>query len=133
MPSFSGRDLDGNNVSSSALKAAKVGVVTACASWNNESMNALRRLNRLRRTSGGRLQVMTVLLDGNLEESRNILKRDSINFPVLFDSKFFDGNAVKQLGLSSIGDNVVYQNGRVVGKNYSTDELIKEVESLLKK
>lgn len=132
MPSFSGRDLDGNSVSSSALKAANVGVVTACASWNNESMTALRRLNRLRRTSGGRLQVMTVLLDGNLEESRNILKRDSINFPVLFDSKFFDGNAVKQLGLSSIGDNVVYQNGRVVGKNYSTDELIKEVESLLK-
>ena len=94
---------------------------------------AAKRMLRDKANYGVLEGLMTVLLDGNLEESRNILKRDSINFPVLFDSKFFDGNAVKQLGLSSIGDNIVYQNGRVVGKNYSTDELMKEVESLLKK
>jgi hypothetical protein len=132
MPSFSGRDIDGNSVSSNALKTARVAVVTACASWNVESMNQLRRLNRLRRTSGGRLQVMSVLLDGNIDECRNVMKRDSITSPVLFDGKFFDGNAVKQLGLSSIGDNVIFLNGRVVGNAYSTEELIKEVGSLLK-
>lgn len=70
---------------------------------------------------------------GNTGECRSVLKRDSINCPVLFDNKFFDGNAVKQLGLSSIGDNIVYHDGRVVGKNYSTDELIREVDALLKK
>ncbi|MBR5441013.1 MAG: DUF4369 domain-containing protein [Prevotella sp.] len=133
MPSFSGRDIDGKSVSSSTLKTARVSVVTTCASWHPESINQLRRLNRLRRNSGGRLQVMSVLLDGNFDECRNVLRRDSITCPVLFDSKFFDGNVVKQLGLSSIGDNVVFLDGRVVGNAYSTDNLIKEVESLLKK
>lgn len=133
LPSFSARDIDGKNVSSSTLKSGRIGVVTTCASWHNESMNALRRLNRLRRTSGGRLQVMAVLMDGNQTEFRDVLKRDSITCPVIFDSKFFDGNAVKQLGLTSIGDNVVFLDGRVVGSAYSTEELMKEVESLLKK
>ena len=133
MPSFSGRDIDGKSVSSSTLKTARVSVVTTCASWHPESINQLRRLDRLRRNSGGRLQVMSVLLDGNFDECRNVLRRDSITCPVLFDSKFFDGNVVKQLGLSSIGDNIVFLDGRVVGNAYSTDNLIKEVESLLKK
>ena len=133
VPTFSATDLKQRQVSSNKLKEAEVGVVFTCATWNYESMDALRRLNRLQRTSRGRLSVVSMLVDGNSGEMKRIMERDSISLPVLFDPSFFDGKIVRQFGLSSVADNIVYHNGRVHGSHFSGNDLVKEVEQLLKK
>ena len=133
MPTFSGTGINQGNVSSSVLKNTPVSVVTTCASWNYESMDVLRRLCRLQRRSRGQLSIVSILIDGNKQECERTMKRDSITCPVIFDPDFFDGKAIKTLGMTTVCDNVVYRNGLVYGSHYSGNDLYKEVEKLLKK
>ena len=133
VPSFSGTDIHEKSFSSSQLKTSAVGVVTTCATWNYESTDILKRLCRLQRTSKGRLSVASVFIDGSKSQILYTMTRDSITCPMLFDPDFFDGKVLKTFGLSSIGDNVLYHNGRVYGSHFSAADLVKEVEKLLKK
>ena len=63
-------------------------------------------------------------------EIRRIVQRDSLTCPILFDDQLFNGKAMKQLGLSFIGDNILYQNGKVTASSLPQNDLIKEIEKL---
>ena len=132
LPTFSVRDMNGNTVSSTTYKNAEVAVILQWASWNYESLNVLRDIKKLSRTSGGRLKVLSVSLDAGIPECRKALESDSLTWPNVCDGQLFDGQLTRTLALSAVPDNIVLQRGRVVARSLSASNLRNKVEGLLK-
>ena len=131
IPSFKAYDLQGKPLSDAVLKGSGMAVVTTCATWNYDSMDMLRQLRRLQKRSHGKLKVLPILLDANKQDFKRSIERDSISWPVAFDNAFFDSNIVRAFGLTAIGDNILYHDGRVVTHSLSKTDLIKEIEKRL--
>lgn len=132
IPSFSATDFNGGKQTDAVLKGSQLAVVTTFASWNFESQSMLRQLRNVKKKAGGKLKVMSIVMDANHRECKRILERDSINWPVIVDDKFFDSNIVRQFGFTNASDNVLYENGRVVDHGMNSSDLIKVIEQRLK-
>ena len=124
--------MNGRNVSSSTFQQADVAVILQWASWNYESLNMLRDIKKLSRTSAGRLKVLSVSLDAGVPECRKTLESDSLLWPNVCDGQMFDGHLTRALALSAVPDNIVLQRGRIVARSLSASNLRNEVERLLK-
>ena len=59
------------------------------------------------------------------------LKQDTITWHTVCDEQLFDGKLVRQLGISSVPDNIVMKDGRIVARGLSAKDLKKKVEELL--
>lgn len=132
LPQFSVLDMNGRTVSSSTFQQADVAVILQWASWNYESVNMLRDIKKLSRTSAGRLKVLSVSLDAGVPECRKTLESDSLLWPNVCDGQMFDGHLTRALALSAVPDNIVLQRGRIVARSLSASNLRNEVERLLK-
>lgn len=128
LPPFSDTDIQGHSVSNAAFSSAPVTVVTTWSTWNFDSQNTLRQLRRTRRKAPGRLRLLSIFLDGNTAEMHRLVERDTIDWPVIADPNLFEGKTVRAFGLSFVGDNLVYRNGRLVASHLSNSNLISEVE-----
>lgn len=131
MPSFSATDIHGVKQSNAVLKGAPLAVVTTFASWHYESVSLMRRLRRLQKNARGNLKIMSIMLDANHAECRRMIENDSINWPIILDDKFFDSDVVKAFGFTSTGDNILYQDGRIVEHGLGASDLIKAIEDRL--
>ena len=131
MPSFSATDINGVKQTNTVLKGAPLAVVTTFASWHYESVSLMRQLRRVQKKARGNLKIMSIMLDANHKECRNIVDRDSINWPIIFDDKFFDSDVVKAFGFTTTGDNILYQDGRVVEHGMVASDLVKAIEDRL--
>lgn len=131
IPDFSDTDLKGHKVSKADLTGVPIAVVTTCASWHYESQNTMRQLHRLQRRNPGKIKIISIFLDGNRSEMNRQIDRDTINWPIIADPLFFEGKTIQKFGLTSIGDNLLYHNGRVVASHLKQSELVKEIEKLL--
>lgn len=131
LPSFSAKTLNGRNMTSGMLGGAKVVVALAWASWSFDSMSMLRQLNNLQRTSHGKMKLVSVFMDTNLTECSRVVKRDSLESPIVCGEEIFDDPTAKKFGLTSIGDNAVYQNGRLVAHSLMLRDLMDKVRELL--
>lgn len=119
LPSFSVVDINGNKISSKDYLKGDA-VIYLWASWEYESCNIQRVLRDRRDTS---VKVLGVCLDTSLKECRSLLERDNIHTPVICDEQMFGSRLVKQLGFSSIPDNIVIKNGKIVGRNLTSQEI----------
>ncbi len=131
MPSFSATATDGRKVSSADMSNG-LAVVCTWASWSYDSSEPLRILARLQRKYGQRLKVLSIAIDGNKEDGRYRMERDSVECPNVCDGRFFNGPVVRALGLTAVPDNIVFKNGRVVSRGLSAKELEQLVEKELK-
>ena len=91
----------------------------------------MRQLHRLQRRHPGKIKIISIFLDGNRGEMNRQVDRDTINWPIIADPLFFEGKTIQKFGLTSIGDNLLYHNGRVVASHLKQSELVKEIEKLL--
>ena len=130
LASFTAKDINGRTVSDKDL-GADLAVVYVWSSWNYESQETQRQLKRRARKSGGKLHMMGICIDVDPKRCRDILDRDTINWPIIADPLFFEGKTIQKFGLTSIGDNLLYHNGRVVASHLKQSELVKEIEKLL--
>lgn len=131
LPNFMAYDMKGNVVTSASLRSAPLVVINIWASWNYESMNTQRQLDQLLKQNNSRLKLVGISLDASKIECKQELDRDSIKWPNICDGQMFDSKLVQQLGLSSIPDNIVLKNGRVVARGLDTQALIKKIEDLI--
>lgn len=115
LPRFSVTDIDGNTVSDSYLSKGKA-VLMVWASWNFESMDLQRRLRDYRRDHGDSLRVLSLSLDGSRESCRRAMKANNIDWPTVCDQQLMDGKLVQLLGVGTVPDNIVLENGKVVAR-----------------
>ena len=126
-------DMKGRPVSAANLRSAQVAVINVWASWSYESMEIQRQLKTFQRKSNSSLQVLSINVDATVKKCRDTQEMDSITWPTVCDGLMFDGKLVRQLGLTSIPDNIVLKNGNIVARGLSPQEMREKLEQLLGK
>ena len=133
MPLFALLDTKGNVVSNSQMRK-KVNVTCLWATWNYDSRSQLNNLRMLLKKYNKDLSVLAICIDAGKEESRDFLRRDTINFPVVIDGKMWQTPMARSLGMTDVPSNIVSdKNGRIIARDIPTKELQKKLEKLLEK
>lgn len=130
LASFTAKDINGRTVSDKDL-GDDLAVVYVWSSWNYESQETQRQLKRRARKSGGKLHMMGICIDADPKKCRDILDRDTINWPNVCDGKLFEGATLKKLGLWNVPDNLIIQQHRIIGRSLNTQELYDKLDNLL--
>lgn len=125
LPAFTAVDINGRKVSSSDYMTGNA-IITVWATWNYDGQNLNRRLKNKMESSDVKVKpkVLSICLDPSKDETRNTLSRDSLPWPVISDEKMFESPLATTLGLSSIPDNIVLKNGKIVGRHLDIDKAI---------
>lgn len=130
LPTFSTYDTKGRLVSSSDLSSG-LAVICTWASWSYDSMDMLRALKELQRQSGGRLKVVSLSVDASRSDCDGALRVDSISWPNVCDGKMFDSQALQQLGMMGVPDNIIVKDNRIVARNLMGTQLHDKIMELL--
>lgn len=131
LPAFQVSDLNGRSLSAGELTSAPVGVAYAWASWDYNSTDLQRQLNKLRKQANGRLKLIGLNVDASRRLCRQSLTYDTIPWPIVCDEQMFSGPMAKSLSLRSTTSNVVTQNGRIVARDLQKDDLLQRLRTLL--
>ena len=132
LPSFSGYDINGHAISSSMLSSSPVSVIHVWASWNFESVNMLQQLRQIQREQRGKLKILAVSVDAKRTECRQTLNADSLSVPVVCDGNMFEGPVISKLGVTSVPDNILLKNGKVIAQGLNMEDLRKKIEDFVK-
>ena len=125
--------LDSTKVDFSKIREADVAVINLWASWNVASMTSYRKLNQLRKQSKGKLQMLSISVDGKCEEARQALAHDTIESPVVCDELMFQSPLIDSLAFTTIPDNIVMEHGKIVARSLPIDQLETRLNELLGK
>ena len=132
LPNFNATTVSGQPVSRSSLTGSYA-VVSTFSSWNYESQEQQRQLNRLARRSQGRLRLLTVSLDASRSECQRTARRDTLSQPIVCDELMFESPLLATFGLQTIPDNILTdRNGKVIAHGLNTEDLKKRLNELLK-
>lgn len=126
-----GYAINGQLIDKKPLIAAQVTVISVWASWNYESLDIQRVLKRLQNRSRGRLKIVSICVDASRKDCRDILHQDSISWPTICDRQMLQTPVLKQLGLSSVPDNIVFQRGRIVARSLDAKKLEERVGKMI--
>ena len=133
LPKFSAVDISGKTASSSQL-TGQVNVVFTWASWNYDSQNMMRKLNRMVKEHGDQVKIIGICLDANLDDCHRYTDRDSIKWSCICDGKMWDTPALNQLGLYFVPDNIITDSrGKIVAHSIQTNEIDRKIEEMLRK
>ena len=139
LPRFSAKDIDGKVVNDHQLNRGRT-IVCVWATWNYDSQNTLRQLAMRRRyvTEGNSSSslysdetlpdhVLAICMDGSTKECRGTLKScNAENLTNVCDTMQWDSPLVKAFAVSSIPDNIVLQDGKVVKRGVAVNDLFKK-------
>lgn len=131
LPSFSSFGIKGENVSASSISGAQLAVISVWASWSYESMDVQRQLKFLQRASHGKLKLMSICVDASKKECRETISRDSISWPNVCDEQMLESPILQSLGLYSVPDNIILQNGRIIARDLTSEELKNKLKSMI--
>lgn len=131
LPAFSATDIYGKNVTSSELMTGKA-IIIVEATWNYESVNLRRMINHdlknQKKQGQSGAKAMIISLDASAKIMKDNLRNDSIPWPVVCDGKMWDSPLVKTLGIRNIPDNILMENGKIIGRHMDYERLKKELE-----
>ena len=74
---------------------------------------------------------MSICVDASRKDCRDILHQDSISWPTICDGQMLQTPVLKQLGLSSVPDNIVFQRGRIVARSLDAKKLEERVGKMI--
>ena len=132
LPAFSARDINGRAVNQGLLNG-QANVVFTWASWNYDSQNLMRKLDRLQKANSDKLKIVGICIDASQKDCRRVVERDSIKWSCVCDGKMWDTPALTQLGLYFVPDNIITDSrGRVIAHSLPTNEIDRKIEELLK-
>ena len=123
LPQFRTSTIDGSFISSKQLLAAPNAVVVAWASWNFNSLSMLRMLLQNQQDKAEKALIVSICLDPSVETCKKTMEQNNISCPTVCDGNMVDGTLFKKLGLSSVPDNILIQNGKITGVSLSNEEL----------
>lgn len=123
LPSFTTYDIDGKSVSSSDLSSGTA-VICVWASWSYNSQDMMRKLKDAVQDKGG-VKIVTISLDASKYDCRNNMKMNQITWQTVCTGDLFNTIPLKQLGMLAVPDNMVLENGKIVARDLSADDLAK--------
>ena len=132
LPVFTAYDINGKLVSSTELSSAPVAAIYTWATYNYDSQSVQRELKNRQRNSQGKLKLMSFCLDGAKSICKNNIKYDSISWPVVCNGEMLEDKNLKKLGLTSLPDNIIIQNGKIIARGLNKQELYNKLDQLLK-
>jgi hypothetical protein len=133
LPTFSAVSTTGRRVSNADLNAP-VNVVTVWSSWNYESQNIQRVLQRKYNDANGNLKVLSICVDADIKAARRAVTKDSVKWSTVCDGKLWDTPVLHALGLSYIPDNILIDDkGKIIAHSLTQNELMKKIDKLLPK
>ena len=132
LPAFSAIDVNGRRVTQDQLKS-KVNVVTLWATWNFNSTDIQRRLQKSKKKYGDKLSILSICLDGRPNECRDRVRRDSIKWPNICDGKMWQTPLVAKFGMNDVSANlIVNDKGVIIDRNLQPLEIEEKIDKLLK-
>ncbi len=132
IPSFTSYDMNDKLVSLSGIKAAPVAVIYTWASFNYDSQDMQRELRKRQKSSKGQLKLLGFCLDATPSACKSNMERDSISWQVVCNGKMLEDKNLNKLGLLSIPDNIILQNGKIIARGLKRQELYQKLDNLLK-
>jgi hypothetical protein len=109
-----------------------VNVITLWASWNYESVNIQNMLARQQRQHPGSLKVMSISIDGSVQDCKKIIERDSIKWTNVCDGKMWETPVLQKIALTYLPDNIVIDaQGKIIARTLNFQELNKKIEELI--
>lgn len=130
LPAFSGTDVKGRSVSQNDLKS-KVNVLSVWVSWNFMSIDTQRRLQALKKTYGDKLSIVSICLDGDINDCKKRLNRDSIQWKTICDGRMWQTPVLAKLGVGSLPANwIIDQKGVIVDHNLSPQQMEEKIKEL---
>lgn len=123
---------DGTTQDIHQLRAGRPMLITFFASWT-QNHEALRALRRARRAYGSdKLATLSVSLDLSRESSDQLIERDTIPAPIVFDGKAFESPVARTLGVRYVpGFILLDAQGRVVARDIKPEALEQELSKIL--
>lgn len=132
LPAFKTISTDGDTVTNRQLNS-QVNVIYLWASWNFSTQSTLRNLKKIQKDNRDKMSVVTICMEATPDQSRHVLKRDSITWPDICDGQLWQSPLLTKLGMTTIGDNIVADiQGKIVGRNLSDQDLRYKIEDMLK-
>ena len=129
---FSAKDIQGRNVSLSDLKS-KVNVITVWASWNYQSTDIQRRLQRLKKLNSDKLSVVSVCLDADAKKCKQTLERDSVSWKTVCDGRIWQTPILSKLGIADVPGNLVLDDkGVIQARNLNPQKLEEKIQQMLR-
>lgn len=129
---FSAIATNGQSVTKQAL-SAKANVVNVWASWNYDSQNMQRMLDKLKKDNGSKLGLLGICLDASKKDCRRVLERDSIKWLNVCDERMWDSPLLTTFGVGTVPGNVVIDHsGKVVARNLTSQQIEEKIKELLK-
>lgn len=131
LPAFTTTDIYGKSISSKDMMSGKA-LILVETTWNYESVNLRRMighdLQNMKKNGHSDVKVMTVSLDASAKIIKNNMRHDSIHWQVICDGKMWDSPLVNTLGIRNIPDNILLENGKIIGRHMGYEPLKKELE-----
>lgn len=124
LPSFTATTIDGESVGTATLRQHKTVAICVWASWNYESIGQLRTLCERQKTND--FHILSICLDASADECRRTMEKNHFTCPTICDGQMLDGKLFRQLGFSSVPNNLILRNGKVVCQNVDGTRLQKE-------
>ena len=132
LPTFTSYDTKGKLISSTELTSSPVAVIYTWATFNYDSQDIQRELKKRQRSSRGKLKLMGFCLDASKNNCEENMKRDSINWAVVCNGEMLEDKTLKKLGLTSMPDNIILQNGKITARGLNKQDLYNKLDQLLK-
>jgi hypothetical protein len=129
---FTAKDVKGRDVSMNDLKS-KVNVITVWASWNYQSTEIQRRLQRLKSTDGDRISVVSICLDADSKKCKQTVERDSLPWKTICDGRMWQTPLLSKLGIADVPGNLVLDaRGVVQARNLNPQQLEDKILQMLR-
>lgn len=122
LPAFTAVTTAGGKITQADLGKGKA-IIYVWASWEYESCSMQRIIQEELAKSDGKLKALGVCLDMSKSECAKVMERDNVTCPVVCEQMMYDGKTVRQLGFSSVPDNILLDNGKITARNVTVSEL----------
>ncbi len=119
LPEFVVTDIDGDTITNDSFSHSS-GIIYLWASYEYEGCN-IQRILKDKCFEG--MTLLGICVDTSLKDCMRMIYRDKIETPVVCDSMAFESGLVQQLGLTSIPDNIVIENGKVIARNLTSRQI----------
>jgi hypothetical protein len=132
LKNFSAKDVKGRVVTQQDLMR-KVNVVTAWATWNYQSIDMQRRLQKLKEDYGDKLGVVSICLDGRPADVKQRVERDSVPWKTVCDGRLWQSSLLGHFGIADVPSCLVADNrGTIVARDLTPDKLEDRIKQMLK-
>ena len=129
LPAFTAVDVNGDKVTNADLNAP-VSIVSVWATWSFESLDGQRAIADAMKKANGNLKVVGICVDASKNSCVQMMKSNDIDWHVICDGTTINSKLMRLLGLSTVPENILLRNGRIVKSGLNSAQLRQELTKI---